>query len=395
MSALVGLLKDSGTHPGSLSKIALQKASDLLRSLPGSHGSRLEGELESSQHDTVLQCMETLLFLLPQVEDEDVADVGKKVVCDLIDPYLTVLSTHSAGINQLRLAAHVQALGTVLGTLLQNTAARTSMGGDVVRFFAEMLCDFCSSEVVPELNKGTVVNPTTAIAVLDHMLRTANPNDVESSVFPLSSLFDAVMQLMQHSDLSTCYRLTTSIFPLFITHSHLDRVEHVWDFVVKVRHQKLHVNSHGSELILTILCCFSNLFISYDHTSPFSSLLPKFLSERQSPVHDLRGEAVFWSIVQEGIASADPISRKRCTYLVQCVLTSVRGMEGRGEVGGEEMILAAEGGVFWWSAKCNKELGVVWDSLMLVIETMEEKQVIRPIHSFGQRGGSIWTEGGN
>lgn len=378
---LAALLKDSGAHPASLSRIAVQKASDLLRSLPES---RLEGPImaggqeECSQNCAVLQCMETLLFLLPQIEDEDTLAVGKKVVCDLLDPYLTRLSGNSyfiAATNHLRLAAHVQALGTVLGVLLHNSAVRTSLGDEIVKVFVELFGKFCnqrSCEVPEELNRGCAVNPTTAISILDHMLQTAIPNEIESATFSLSSLFDSVMQLMLNSDLATCYRLTSSILPLFVTHLHLDRVEGVWQFVLKVRRQKLHTNSQSSDLVLTIICCFSNLFVSYNHSSPFSSLLPKFLSGRPTPVHDLRTEPVFWSIVQEGLASSDPVSRKRCMYLVQCVLASVRGEE---EGGGEVGVLVAKGGVFWWSGKCSKELGSAWDSLMLIIETMEEKQV--------------------
>lgn len=376
--ALAGLLKDSGAHPASLSRIAVEKASELLRSLLDSEsGSVVAGEQqECSQHYAVLQCMETLLFLLPQVEDEDALAVGKKVVCDLIDPYLKTLSCSSyfiATTNRLRLAAHVQALGTVLGILLHNTAVRNSLGDEIVKVFVEQFSKFCNQrtcEVPEELSRGSEVNPTTAIAILDHMLQTAIPNETESATFSLSPLFDSVMQLMQNSDLVTCYRLTSSILPLFVTHSHLDRVKLVWEFILKVRCRKLHTNSPSSDLVLTILCCFSNLFVSYNHSSPFSCLLPKFLSGRPTPVQDLRTEPVFWSIVQEGLASSDPISRKRCTYLVQCVLASVRGKEEE-----EAGVLVVEGGVFWWSGKCNKKLGSAWDSLMLILETMEEKQV--------------------
>lgn len=374
---LARLLKDSGTHPGSLLKIALQKASDLLRSLPDGRGSGLEREEECSRHDAVLQCMEILLFLLPQAQDEDLVQIGVKVVGELCDPYLIALSSSPyfvEAINRLKLAAHVQVLGNVLGTLLQSSAAKPSLGDDIVKFFVEL---FCNQRFCDELHRGSAVNPAAAISVLDHTLSTANPNEIESGCFSLSSLFDSAIHLLQHSDLQTCYCLTSTIFPLFVTYSHLERVERMWDFIVQVRRQKLHVNSVASDLVLTVLCCFSNLFISYDRTSPFSSRLPKFLSDRRAPVYDLRKEPVFWSIVQEGLVSLDPVSRKRCVYLLHCVLVSVRGedVEDQEGVGKEERPLAVEGGVFWWSAECSKELGAVWDSLMLVIETMEEKQV--------------------
>jgi hypothetical protein len=320
--------------------------------------------------------METLHFLLPQTENEGVVEVGRKVVCDLVDPYLIAISSNcyfSATTNRLKLVAHIQALGSVCGTLLQNSAARISLGGDVIEVFVKLFSKFCnqrSCEVPEEMNAGCALNPATVIGVLDHMLLTANPDEIESSDFPLSSLFDSVLQLLQHSDLSICYLLTSSILPLFITHSHLDRVQRVWDFVVEVHCQKLCTSSQSSDLVLTILCCFTNFFISCSHASPFSCLLSNFLSARLTPVYDLRTEPLFWSIILEGLASHDPISRKRCMYLVQCVLMSVK----RGGVGGEEE-LVADGGVFWWRIESGKELSLAWDSLILILETMEEKQV--------------------
>ena len=367
---LASLLKESGTHPSNLSKIVLRKALDLLRSPP-------QEDEEHSRYESVLQCMETLLFLLPQVADENKQEVSVNVICDVFDPYLTALSSSSyfiAATNQTRLAAHVRAFGSVLGIILQHTAAGSMLDDDLLGKFAELFCSFCtqrSCEIPEELHRKMAVNPVAAITILDHMLRTADANEIEGRGISLSSLYDSVMQLLQDSDLQTCYRLITSILPQFVTYSHPERVENMWDFIVQVRGKKLHVNSHDSDLILTILCCFSNLFISYNHTSPFSSRLPSFLRDRKKPAYDLRKEAVFWNIVQEGLTSPDPISRKRCTYLVQCVLASVRGALGEGGWEG----VATDDGVFWWSGECNRELGTVWDSLMLIIETMEEKQV--------------------
>lgn len=364
---LASLLKESGTHPISLSKIVLRKALDLLRSAP-------KEDEECSRYESVLQCTETLLFLLPQVADENKQEVGDEVVCGLFDPYLMTLSSSAyfiAATSQVRLAAHVRAFGSVLGTILQHSTVRSTLGdNNLLEKFAELFRSFCtqrSCEVPEELHMGMAVNPVAAITILDHVLRIADVNEIEGRGISLSSLYDSIMQLLQDSDLQTCYRLITSILPQFVTSSHPERVENMWDFIIQVRGKKLHVNSHDSDLVLTILCCFSNLFISYNHTSPFSSLLPSFLRGTKKPVFDLRRETVFWDIVQEGLTSPDPIARKRCTYLVQCVLASVRGAVGEG--------VATDEGVFWWSEECDRELGTVWDSLMLIIDTMEEKQV--------------------
>ena len=52
--------------------------------------------------------------------------------------------------------------------------------------------------------------------------------------------------------------------------------------------------------------------------------------------------------------------------IVLRVLCSVRG--GRGEV-------VSDGGVFWWRGECEGVLSAVWDDLVLLLHTLEEKQV--------------------
>lgn len=44
----------------------------------------------------------------------------------------------------------------------------------------------------------------------------------------------------------------------------------------------------------------------------------------------------------------------------------------RSESGGEVM---SEGGVFWWRKECEDVLSAVWEDLVLLLHTMEEKQV--------------------
>ena len=35
----------------------------------------------------------------------------------------------------------------------------------------------------------------------------------------------------------------------------------------------------------------------------------------------------------------------------------------------------SDGGVFWWRGECEGVLSAVWDDLMLLLHTLEEKQV--------------------
>ena len=54
------------------------------------------------------------------------------------------------------------------------------------------------------------------------------------------------------------------------------------------------------------------------------------------------------------------------------VLSSVRG-------GGKEVM--SEGGVFWWCSEYEDELCAVWEDVVLVLHTLEEKQlhIVKPV----------------
>jgi hypothetical protein len=61
-------------------------------------------------------------------------------------------------------------------------------------------------------------------------------------------------------------------------------------------------------------------------------------------------------------------------YLLDRVLSSVKG--GGGEV-------MSEGGVFWWRRECEVVLSAVWEDVVLVLHTLEEKQlhIVKPVKS--------------
>ena len=370
---LASLLRDSGVQPTSLALISAQKAAQLLAH-PG------PGEESLPDVDSVLQCMQALLFLLPQVpsdREQDLLQIGNIVVCDIIDPYLTAVSSPAAT-NRGRLCVHVHTLSAVLGFLLQKTTASV----EVVRVFTELLQSLGGVLTVKNTDisadKIKVRDPYTVVTLLGHTLQRAEPSTLEREETrddglsgSLSPLFEAALGLLQHSDLRLCYLLAGSTLPLLLlTPAHPERVAEIWQFIVSVHNQSINITSDRSELILVLLCCFSDFFISFNHTSPFSSRFPG-KSADSLPAHDLRAEPLFWTIVQEGLISPDPLARKRCMYLVQCVLVSVRGGAGGVVSSSRE----GGGGVFWWSPECDKELGAVWDDLILILETMEEKQV--------------------
>ncbi len=375
---LAEILKDSGIHPANLCKIPLHKASQCLK-LASEQPEKLDLPL---LHNTLLETMETLMFLLPQVDDETVAEImDESIVCDLYDPYLTLLCTDTNLIanEQQKLAASSRAVATVLSILLQNHKVLTSLGSDLIDIFVRSFNSICDQKGIADATiQKSAVNYSVLITVLSHTLTLANADEIEKNGVSLSELFDSSLKLLVFADLQTCHLVSGLLLPLLITtRSCLERVDALWSFILQVRSGVLCVSSLNSDLILTVLCCFSDVFISYNVSSPFSSHFPRFVTEREGPVVDLRREHIFWSVIHEGLVSQDPLTRKRCMFLLRLVLVSMRCEKRGGGDGGSggEVELMSEGWVFWWNVEFNDELETVWSNLVLILETMEEKQV--------------------
>lgn len=391
---LAAILRDSGVDASSLCRTAVKEVSALLRS------PKDEGHFP---HDVVLESMETLFFLLPQVDPKDWTEISEMVIRDLCDPCLmTLTTTTTAASSVIELPAHIiSAAGNMISMILKN---RHSPRSAIVEMFTDLLAQ-CHHRLCSSSDPTT---PTTAtighhhevvLPLLSYVLRRALPDEIEhDGDISMSPLFESLLELLQHADLQTSYLVASSLLPLMITEVHLEqRVSSIWHFIVQVYHHKLHVHSlSSSDLLLTLLCSFSDVFISFNRSSPFSGLFPECLSERRgAPVCDLRKEGVFWNVVQEGLTSSDPLARKRCMYLLHSVLASVSTRkEGAGKSQAEDEVMAkvggpscgvgvassdgavvSEGWMFWWSTESEEKLAQVWSDLVLVLETMEEKQV--------------------
>ena len=87
----------------------------------------------------------------------------------------------------------------------------------------------------------------------------------------------------------------------------------------------------------------------------------------------------FWIILQSGFFQSSPLTRKRALYLLKRILDTVelQGVPlqslppdggGGGDAGKSEPI-------FWWSPRHAAELSGVWQSFILLIESIAEKQV--------------------
>ncbi len=215
------------------------------------------------------------------------------------------------------------------------------------------------------LTQESTSDPQFIFLFVCHFIQKISIESLEKEGFDFSGIFEQALNLLKVSDAKVCFLIANSVLPLFITSLQCSRAERVWSFVEAVYLGKMNIEIAQLEFVLTILCCFRDVFVCHDKSSPFSSYFVN--SVLSSPLVDLRVKGTFWHILQEGLVSTDPFSRKRCMYLLHCVLLSVHNTKSSD--------LYSENDVFWWAKESTKHLKSVWDDLILVLETMEEKQV--------------------
>ena len=365
------LMQDAGIASLQLCRKMIEKASSLLRQ-------NLQTESQCNAdfpHELVLQYIETLRPLLQSLNSEDVQEVAGKVVHEICIPYLGKISAERPVSDCY---GKVTTTAKLLGSILlcdRSLSLRSQIIADVlVPMSTSLSLPRQSQDIHSRLQPAASevdFDAQLLVMLLHQVFEMVDIRELEQSPdcdSTLSTLYGSLIGLLQCCDSGACFLLLSCLLPSFVTTSHLERVEDVWRFIESVASGKTNVECNETDLVLTALCCSSDVFIHHDKSSPFGSSFPKEVVAQKSPVLDLRTKESFWSIVQEGLVSPDPLSRKRCMYLLHRVLMSV-------QVKSCEEALASPGWVFWWSKHSGKELRIVWDDLVLILETMEEKQV--------------------
>ncbi|KAK3604397.1 hypothetical protein CHS0354_015531 [Potamilus streckersoni] len=92
---------------------------------------------------------------------------------------------------------------------------------------------------------------------------------------------------------------------------------------------------------------------------------------------DLRTIREFWIIVQLGLPSKNPVNRKRAMYLLKRIvdISEQSGAAVNDVPNGQDCPL------FWWRKEHEIKLSKIWENFILLLETLEEKQVhvIKPL----------------
>ena len=365
------LVNDEVSRVG-LCKRALGKALEFL-SLPETGETLQEGICVKTE--LVLQCLQTLTVLLKDIETKDFAEVGSDCFRQVCVPFLRWLSREQASLSQLVCARALKTVALSLSSLIEGDR---DLLQEIIRWFALVVKDELYSQQAFQSAQHSEATSLTAVApdfmsssvilpVLQFMLESS---DIQTNSEYFQELFEALLNMIVKCDSEGhIFLISSTLLPLFITGGQTSRLEMIWELVKSVHSNKTTVESNSLDVALTLLSCLHDVFIVHDDSSPFSLSYPANLFDVTGghALLDLRKEDTFWSIIQDGLTNPDPLSRKRCMYLLHCVLLSVQKSSGEA--------VSSASWVFWWDSESAKQLLAIWNDLVLVLETLEEKQV--------------------
>jgi hypothetical protein len=203
------------------------------------------------------------------------------------------------------------------------------------------------------------------------MIEKAGDTSVVDSI---GALFAGLAKLLETVSQRMCHFICSSILPHFLTpESSSVRLQVLWDVVCKFSSTDSATTYCGNKnLAFVILCSFSMPFVGGGIGLSSASLHPTDLC---SLALDIRGKKVFWNLIQDGLMERDPLNRKRSMFLLQHCITSASNAVITASA------IFSPGGVFWWDQTKGAELQQVWNDFLLMIETLEEKQVhiVKPV----------------
>lgn len=86
--------------------------------------------------------------------------------------------------------------------------------------------------------------------------------------------------------------------------------------------------------------------------------------------YNLFDKPEFWEMIQNGIVLNEPLSRKRSMYLLK------RSLDVLDKQLGDLSVVSKKGNrIFYWASTNKDSLMSLWQDFVLIMETLDEKQV--------------------
>lgn len=215
------------------------------------------------------------------------------------------------------------------------------------------------------------IDVTCALEVMKNLLKTCMDIELQSRVnnatAKLDRVFEYILTILRLFDKQQILHITTQSVILFLKSDSqrlLERLEKCWSTV-----ESIWKDDSLSSKSSMLLCSLANYFLPAEGT--------------MSNGLDIGTTDLYWSIIQAGMSSEDTLERKRSIYLLKRTVDMCeKGITDVTVRGGADDVPK-----FHWTKHNEAGLTKVWGDLIMLVETLEEKQVILmaadPIHLTG------------
>ena len=175
---------------------------------------------------------------------------------------------------------------------------------------------------------------------------------------------EKVLKILPMADEKLFSSLSTNLLPKLLNGlecgERVEQLEAIWALVWSIFSKQETFNPNKtlnqlSEQPYTLLCALADWLFSYKDPS---GVMLKLLSKTE-----------FWLVLQSGFYHSNSLTRKQAMYLLKRILDTL----DKSDVSVSDSSLADV--KFWWSLEAKKELLNVWNDYILLMETLEEKQV--------------------
>ena len=204
-------------------------------------------------------------------------------------------------------------------------------------------------------NRKQPLDGLVAMEILRHILR------YQSSSSHYERILEILCEAMLHVDDKSVGKILGTVIPQILKNSsQMEKcLEKIWGIALELFNQfgqksyqtrGVHALSERPILILTGLA---------DWFFPVQGDLVS------KPITGLDS---FWTILQSGFYHGNPLTRKRSMYLLKRILDTTEKL-------GRDLNTDHMTPLFWWTNEKATEFSALWQHFILLMETLEEKQV--------------------
>ena len=344
-----------------------------MSSLEISCSSLISGDTTSIKDEKYIISLKTSFEKLSEKEKSEVTN---SVIINTILPILKQLARDEASFdNQLLLISSTSEYVTTLLPYASIDHIKQIFDKIFELLNGTPTNEQCKDDSPVDIHTLNDTSKNLSIALLHALFSDHNLNHTLQQ-FILTKLLVS----LRYSNTIHSYHISSLVLPSLISGDHIGVLaDQIWRFITSVWYNETTIEIRPLDLILTLLCCLVHIFIRSDlPLVQTSSSLVLNIQSSPDPVYDVCISRIFWDIVQSGLIDSDPFARKRCMFLLDQILQSVKIRSKK-----KGFVLHDEDYVFWWGSVDDKEwvewaeteAERVWYDIILLLETLEEKQV--------------------